>query len=471
MNKQDNKLALSVLATLTAAIALIYTLIMYYHIIFAVIGMSLLFLITAFILTRNLITFSTMKNKSLNVQLKNYIDDVSAQLETMSGAQSQIGKATYLYTKQAAQAVTTLENNYIESQEALYKNLASLSNAQIKTSKLIIRNDQNNAIKITTTIKDMNNQLKDTMIQGFDQIQPDHPELVTTLEEIVHCLKKQPDEINSELQLQLNNITLELQKILNSIQQIPTTAAIQTVPTAMSPLAETDSTIDITSVGEPDSTAGIPPIEEPDFAVNIPAAEDTDSTKDIAPTEKLDSAMDITPVKDADSTVDIPSTDKLDFTIDIATVEETDATVDIPSTEEEASSDHLSWAVEASPTIDITTTEEDTLSLMDTTPIETAFPETESLSIDEPTAILQAETDQTAANNDSNTDSSRQMSADEIAALFAASDPAPKRKASSKNSGTEANLEPTQLEPDSAPTDLNRQLSANEIAALFATMG
>ena len=130
MNKQDNKLAVSVLATLTTGIALIYTMIMFHDFLFAVVGMSILFLITAFILTKNLITFCIVRNKSLNVQIKSCIDDISSQLETMNGAQSQIGKATYLYTRQAAKAVTTLENNYIESQDALYKNLASLANIQ-----------------------------------------------------------------------------------------------------------------------------------------------------------------------------------------------------------------------------------------------------------------------------------------------------------------------------------------------------
>ena len=45
MNKQDNRLGLSVVATLVAGIALVYTLIMFPQIIFAVAGISFIFII------------------------------------------------------------------------------------------------------------------------------------------------------------------------------------------------------------------------------------------------------------------------------------------------------------------------------------------------------------------------------------------------------------------------------------------
>lgn len=464
MNKQDNKLALSVLATLTAAIALIYTLIMYYHIIFAVIGMSLLFLITAFILTRNLITFSTMKNKSLNVQLKNYIDDISAQLETMGGAQSQIGKATYLYTKQAAQAVTTLENNYIESQEALYKNLASLSNAQIKTSKLILRNDQNNAIKITTSIKDMNSQLRDTITQGFDRLHPDHPELITTLEEIVHYLKKQPDGMNQELQLQLNHITQELQNIFNSIQQIPTQAVMQTTPvttgpTAMAPIEETASITDMSPVEEAVSATDITPTDEPTSVADITPADEPASTADITSTEKTPSPDDPSPAEEVVSTIDATTTDEPESLTDTNPAEAAFSKTDILSVEETA----LSADTTFEPITEPDSTNKGANDMLSADEIATLFAASEH------TTILNTEADQSAAIDDLNNDSGKQMSEDEIAALFAAAEPAPKKKNNSSKSSTEINPEPAKTEP--AATDLNRQLSADEIAALFATMG
>ena len=88
MNKQDNKLTLSVLAALAAGIALVYTLIMYHSIIFAVAGMSVLFLITAYILTQNIITYISMRNKSADVQLKNMIDDLTTPVEGIAVSQA-----------------------------------------------------------------------------------------------------------------------------------------------------------------------------------------------------------------------------------------------------------------------------------------------------------------------------------------------------------------------------------------------
>jgi len=173
MNKQpDNKLALSVVATLTAGIALIYILIAYPRLIFAVAGVSAIFLICAYILTQNIVNYVNMKNKSLNVQIKNGMDDISSQIESMSSAQAQLGKATYLYTRQAAEKVAALSGNYADSQEALHKNLSVLANAQNKSTKLLIKYDQNNTTKLISTLKDIKNHLSETVSQGFDPRTP-----------------------------------------------------------------------------------------------------------------------------------------------------------------------------------------------------------------------------------------------------------------------------------------------------------
>lgn len=218
MNKHDNKLALSVLTTLIAAIALIYTLIMYRNIIFAVIGTSVLFLITAFFLTQNLIAFSNAKHKASNQQIKNYVDDIAMQLDAMNNVQSQLGKATYLYTRQAAQAVSVLKDNYSESQSALYKNITTLSNMQNKATKIMLKCDQSNTVKVISAIRDMRNNLNETMIQGFDQLQPNNDEMIVMLTEIVNYLKAHSGNIDQALSMQLNNVAHELQDISNSIQ-------------------------------------------------------------------------------------------------------------------------------------------------------------------------------------------------------------------------------------------------------------
>lgn len=242
MNKQDNNLAVSVLATLITGIALIYTMIMFHNFIFAVLGVSTLFLLAAFILTKNLISFYAVKNNSLNVQLKNYMNDISSQLEAMNGSQSQIGKATYLYTKQAATAITTLENNYITSQDTLSRNLASLANVQTKATRLMIKYNQNNTNNVISSIKDMNSKINTTITHGFDQIQPDHTELISILETIVDSLKGQSGNLDPNLGIQLQNIAFELENISNTIQnvQIPSQNHMPYAPVDRS-LTGTDS--------------------------------------------------------------------------------------------------------------------------------------------------------------------------------------------------------------------------------------
>lgn len=345
MNKQNNRLALSVLATLATGIALIYTLIMYHDIIFAVAGVSILFLITAFILTQNLIAFSTMKSKSMNVLIKDCIDDISTQLEAINGSQSQIGKATYLYTKQTAQVITRLEDNYAESQMTLYKNLSSLSNLQNKATKLIIKYDQSNTTKLISTIKDLRNQLSETLIQGFDQIQPNSAEIISVLEDIVTYLKSQPDGINEAMGLQLNHIAHELQNVSNDSPSV-------TPPADKNP----------NDMLSPDEIATL-------FAATEPA---TDKEKESS----------FTPT----------------FTV-----------------------------------------------------VGKSEPEEESAS----------ETDIITDINTLDENPDKQLSPDEIAALFAAADPAPKKEASDTTEASAMNL----------PDDSNKKLSPDEIAALFESLG
>ncbi len=447
MNKQDNKLALSVLAALIAGMALVYTLIMYRSILFAVAGTSVLFLITAFILTKNLIAFSSMKNKSINVHIKNGIDDISAQLEMMNSAQSRIGKANYIRAKQTAEILAQLENNYAESQMALYKNLASLSNLQSKATRLMIKYDQNNTTQLVSTIKDMRNQLNETMIQGFDQIQaPNNTEIISILEDITAYLKSQPEGMDQELSMHLGNIAQELQNISNDVRQIeiPAPAIMQTIP------------VSSTEQGKSKNPASIEnPIED---VLN-------DSIAGIDTTQITEQIVDVT-VEDNTTFFEESNEEPAD------SLPEGIATDSMPA-------DELSDIVpEEAPISDMTTDtilNTDSNSMLSTNEIDD---QNKSLSADEIAALFHAadpapkkekKKDAPAkttpakaapANNDAG-----KLSADEIAALFAAAEPVPKKE---DDISQEKAAEPT-LEAIS--TDPNKQLSADEIAALFSSMG
>ena len=458
-NKPENKLAFSVLATLTTGIALVYTFIMFHRIVFAVVGVGVLFLITAYILTQNIIAYVTMRNKSMNVQIKNYIDDISHQIETMNGVQSKLGKATYLYTRQAAEKVTNLENNYTESQAALYKNLSTITNTQNKATKLMIKYDLNNTTKLISTIKDMRNHLSETMVQGFDQIQPNNDDVVAVLNDIVSYLKSQPQQVNQDLSVQLNNVAHELQNISTSIQQVQMPASsMQTQASvgAMNYSAPSDTTADIVNPETVNNTATAydqePVPEETNVITEAAAIPEPIITEEAAPVQET-ASTDMTET----ATDPIPSVD----TIDKTATPDISAT-DIPATENtsEASANTIT---------DDTVPE----------PIESAVAENSANDISTSDNMLGVEG---KSSND-------MLSADEIAALFAAADPTPKKEDPVIEDEKEEPFTPTFTvvgkstdpveEPEEpakvatigdviASDDPNRQLSADEIAALFA---
>ena len=465
MNKPENKLAFSVLATLTTGIALIYTFIMFHRILFAVVGVSILFLITAYILVQNIVAYITMRNKSMNVQIKNYIDDISQQLETMNGAQSKLGKATYLYTRQAAEKVSTLENNYAESQAALYKNLSTITNTQNKATKLMIKYDLNNTTKLISTIKDMRNHLSETMVQGFDQIQPNNDDVVAVLNDIVSYLKSQPQQLNQGLSIQLNNVAHELQNISTSIQQVQIPAGTPQVQTMADPAyADTEQAKDI-----PTDNMILEDIAEdiPEAAVSEDISTiDTLATAETASTEKpVIESIPEEPV--AESVLEEPVAESIPEepiaeSIPEEAVTNTTESPDNLGIEGKSSNDMLSAdeiaalfaAADPAPKKEEPVTEE-TADAEPFTPTFTVVGKSTEAKeeTEEPTDNVTPITSTEPAD-----DPNRQLSADEIAALFAASDPAPKKE--------EPVVDTTPAAP--AADDPNRQLSPDEIAALFA---
>lgn len=444
MNKQDNKLALSVLATLTTGLALIYILIMYRSIIAAVAGISVLFLITAFILTKNLIAFSSMKDKSINVHIKNSIDDISAQLEMMNNAQTRIGKANYIRAKQTAEILAQLENNYAESQMVLCKNLTSISNLHSKATRLMIKYDQNNTTKLVSTIKDMRNQLNETMIQGFDQIQPpNNSEIISILEDITTYLKSQPEGIDQELSMQLSNIAQELQSISDDIRQIeiPAPTILQTV--------QPDSNISVES-------------ENPDlntnFEENMP--ETTIGKNTVSSTETIAD-------KNTDSLTETTETERINPLIETFLEENTDPLTDTVSEEKTASKTEETSTTDSTSDSILTssgTSNTDPNKQLSSDEIAALFAEAEPAPKKEkkPAAVKKTEPKKASP---ANNDSSKQLSADEIAALFAAAEPVPKKEEETPQIKTP---EPVL---ESTPADPNKPLSADEIAALFSSMG
>lgn len=448
MNKQENRLTVSILATLTTGIALVYTLILYHQILFAVVGMSVLFLITTYILIQNILAYNSMKNKSLSVQVKDSIDDISAQLETMSGAQSQIGKATFLYTRKAAESVATLEQHYSESQEALYRSLSALSQKQNKAVKLSVKYDQINTNKLISAIHDLRGQLSSTMVNGFDEINPDNETIVALLQDIVTYLKNQP-QTDSALTGQLTGMAQELESISNQLAhlQFTTPAVTETV---------TKATLD--------------------SAIRNAAQATGSMTEQLQELEaELQSPAERTPVVDEIAEDDTATTIVAQVTDIPESVSETDTTViseSVPESEPTAVSE--------------TVPESEPAAVFEFVPESEPAVVSESVPESEPAVVSESvpESESTPSAPILSDDPNKQLSPDEIAALFAAAEPAPRPHLVTEDE--EKPFKPTftvvgkshpeepAVEKEPVPTigdlteDPNRQLSPDEIAALFA---
>ena len=476
IKQNDNKLAISVVATLTAGIALIYILVAYPQLIFAVAGVSAIFLICAYILTQNIIGFINMKNKSLNVQIKNGMDDLSSQIEGMSSAQAQLGKATYLYTRQTAENVATLRGNYTDSQAALHKNLSVLANAQNKSTKLLIKYDQSNTTKLISTLKDIKNHLSDTFSQGFEQIpQADNADVVNMLESIVEYLKTQPENMDQALSMQINNVAHELQNISINIskmqsvpmqpympvqqmtmqpvyQEMPQMQPAQPAPAAPAveqPVVETSTTPTVeaaTPVAETPTTPTAETTAPVAEASTTPTVETAVSAVEASTTPTIEAA---TPVAETSTTPAVETTAPATEAATTAAEESLPGltAADLDALYAEAEQNLASETAQTQPTVTETKAEQP----------KTAEPVAETATEQPKAAEPAPEPVQVAPVSD---DPNKQLSADEIAALFAAAEPAPKKEEPAPAP------EPVQVAPVS--DDPNKQLSPDEIAALFA---
>ena len=461
IKQNDNKLAISVVATLTAGIALIYILVAYPQLIFAVAGVSAIFLICAYILTQNIIGFINMKNKSLNVQIKNGMDDLSSQIEGMSSAQAQLGKATYLYTRQAAENVATLRGNYTDSQAALHKNLSVLANAQSKSTKLLIKYDQSNTTKLISTLKDIKNHLSDTFSQGFEQIpQADNADVVNMLESIVEYLKTQPENMDQALSMQINNVAHELQNIsinISKMQSVPMQPYMPVQQMTMQPVYQ-----EMPQMQPAQPAPAAPAVEQPVVETSTTPMVETAASAVEAPTTPTVEAA--TPVAETSTTPAVETAAPVAEAPTTPTIEAAAPVAETPTT----------TAVEtAAPA------PEDSLPGLTTADLDALYAEAEQASTSETASeqpktaepVAEAATEQPKAAEPApapepvqvapvSDDPNKQLSADEIAALFAAAEPAPKKEEPAPAP------EPVQVAPVS--DDPNKQLSPDEIAALFA---
>lgn len=447
MNKQDNRLAFSVVATLISGLSLIYTFIMFPKMIFAIAGVSLVFIVASFILTQNILAYASDREKSINNTMKDGVDYITNQMEAMNASQSQLDKATFLYTKQVAKTLSTLENNYLESQEALYKNLTEISNTQNKSTKLMIKYNQSTATKMISTMKDLRNQLSETMIQGFDQIQPDNEDIIETLKDIVNYLKTQSSGMEQSMGIQLNNVAHELQNISSSIQRVQVSMPAM----SQAPVQPVTPTITQEAAATATTIAETPATQETAVLESTVTNSDSVSLDTSVTTESI-------PDLDIETSGDNEASDTSGLSLDeaVATKDEEPSTLETPSEDpnKQLSPDEIAALFAAAEPTPKKTEQQET--------VDEEQPFTPTFTVvgkEEPEEVIDEEPEaETSDMLSSMDDPNKQLSPDEIAALFAAADPAPKK--------AEKAPEPIKVEPIS--DDPNKQLSPDEIAALFA---
>lgn len=342
----------------------------------------------------------------------------------------------------------------------------------------------------------MRNHLSETMVQGFDQIQPNNDDVVAVLNDIVSYLKSQPQQVNQDLSVQLNNVAHELQNISTSIQQVQMPAgSMQTQASvgAMNYSAPSDTTADIVNPETVNNTATAydqePVPEETNVITEAAAIPEPIITEEAAPvqetasTDMTETATDPIPSVDTveepldTSTADIAATESIvetpENTVSVDTITET-AEATITDTTESTEDSTTSLGIEGKSSNDMLSADEIAalFAAADPTPKkedpviedEKEEPFTPTFTVvgkstdpveepEEPAKV--ATIGDVIASDDPN----RQLSADEIAALFAAADPVPKKE--EPVAAEEAPATPVTDDP-------NRQLSPDEIAALFA---
>ena len=339
----------------------------------------------------------------------------------------------------------------------------------------MIKYDLNNTTKLISTIKDMRNHLSETMVQGFDQIQPNNDDVVAVLNDIVSYLKSQPQQLNQGLSIQLNNVAHELQNISTSIQQVQIPAGTPQVQTMADPAyADTEQAKDIPTDNMilEDIAEDIPEaaVSEDISTIDTLATAETASTEkpviESIPEEPVAESIPEEPVAEsipeepvAESILEEPVAESIPEEAITNTTESPDNLgIEGKSSNDMLSADEIAAlfaAADPAPKKEEPVTEE-TADAEPFTPTFTVVGKSTEAKkeTEEPTDNVTPITSTEPAD-----DPNRQLSADEIAALFAASDPAPKKE--------EPVVDTTPAAP--AADDPNRQLSPDELCLLYTS--
>ncbi len=184
MKKQTTSWVFSGMCFATALLLLVYSLIAYNQYLFVIIITGILFLASTFFMLRNVEYAINKHNLETKTMLSRELADLADQLNEATDNQLKIAKASYICSKQNGTALEDLANANKNGYSLILNNLKAISDADLKTTKLLIKYNDTNTHKLMSCLNDNKSTLSNVSVQGFDQVQQDTEKLISQLQDI-----------------------------------------------------------------------------------------------------------------------------------------------------------------------------------------------------------------------------------------------------------------------------------------------
>lgn len=414
-NKQWIGNSVLCLATL---LLLQYCLLQYHDQLLVVLIASAIFLATAYLVLKSLanrFAKPVQVDKEPSQKELAMEQSITEYMETTT----KLAKANYVTIKKQADTMDALMLQLAEAQQANQLLLEQLSDEYKKSAKGIIKYNHDNTVQIISSLNENAKAITEMISQEQESLSASiEKSLSNVLSSSNKSTQDEMHELTRALELNLTSITHELDQISSSIRSIPATSAIPVMASMPQETLTPTAKEEITDIPEE------PALAETEFI----SAEDLDQ-------DYIDSLLGFTsePASDSDTITELPI-GEANGTEDILSEDIPDVPISLAEESEESEEEPKEESKEA------------------------------TVSMPDPS------------------DPNKQLSPDEIAALFANADSI----VASANDEPEGESEP-EPEPEPEPFvepvveekppmpdlsgDSNKQLSPDEIAALFAALG
>lgn len=395
--KKNNTWIAAGLFTIATGIATIYSLLEYRESVLIMGITSLLLLLSAFWLFTS-ISRLLKKEPEISVgqeqrERMNY-EGMKLQGEELIRLMNTFGKGTYAYSKRSAENLQAILEFSIQTQTSNERLLNDLIQNQTKTAKFQVKYGQEDTAKLIQTFTEQCRQLNDNLMKCVDKIENQKLEITS----------QQPDvNVSSSL----NDLSLELAHINTSIQALQLQLATASQPSVMyvqnpqAPVsAVQESASPLSSTADTVMTSELPDEEAPVDMEETFTEEDAADTEDAFHPDETISA-------EIPSVAEVPAEQE-----DTTLFEEVSNTVESIFAEEAAEPEAASNVIEF-------TASEQTVPMEETEDIIESESASQLSEPEEPASIQEAALPEDPVITPPSDNPNKQLSADEIAALFA----------------------------------------------------